>query len=122
MKKQKTKYQEKIIRRAMDSLNKVILLSETFCPTDGWMKPVRAKKANAFWQRMRNEIGSLFAEIAKEARGWPDQIEDPVTIIDSWKVILETEDGKKIELKDIPEDAASGIDELIEKLYKVTWI
>ena len=63
----------KEVQRAMKVLNKAIELSNFFLPHDGWMKPKRAEKANAIWQRMRAEMGNLSVEIAKEANDWKDE-------------------------------------------------
>lgn len=49
------------------------------------------------------------------------EVEEITPKIESWRVICETEGGDKIELEDVPEEAAAMIDEAIKEQNPVAW-
>lgn len=63
-----TDYRKEKIRRAYKAWEKALELTNMFIPSDAWMKPNRAEAANAAWQRMRDEMGIIGCEIAKEMK------------------------------------------------------
>ena len=59
----------KAAQRALDDARDK---AEAFCPSDSWLSPQRAERANAAWQKMREEMDNIGVIFAQERQGWPD--------------------------------------------------